>query len=218
MNSSFPAIQRYRVFLNEKLIEVSEIINITSNSHKNKYIYFKEYDQMRSEVEIFIADPTLETLEIIAGSLKHQVFQQFRSLFENIQAAGGIILNHNGEFLFIFRNGKWDLPKGKLETGETSEEAAIREVVEETGLSPITIIKQVPSTFHIYPGNNGQLVLKETQWFEMNYHENAAPVVQREEGITEARWFFPEKLELIYSNTYPSIIELLREYLGKKVF
>ncbi|HLR36932.1 MAG TPA: NUDIX domain-containing protein, partial [Chitinophagaceae bacterium] len=73
------------------------------------------------------------------------------SYFQHWKAAGGLITNPKGEILLLFRRGKWDLPKGKMEAGEKPEETAIREVTEETGLKNISIVKKLTDTWHSYP-------------------------------------------------------------------
>ena len=116
-------------------------------------------------------------------------WEHFKSQFVEIPAAGGLVRNSEGAFLFIKRLGVWDLPKGKIEKKETPELAAVREVEEECGLSGLQVINQLDSTFHIYRSpylpHPNNLVLKETKWFLMNYSGNEIPVPQVEEDIHE---------------------------------
>ncbi len=124
-----------------------------------------------------------------------------------IQAAGGVIFQDN-KVLFIFRKGKWDLPKGKLEVGETIEECAVREVEEECGVTNISIAKQLPSTYHIYSLED-QLVLKETFWYKMNSNDNYNLSPQVEEGIECVEWKDSSEIKDCIKNTYPNIIKVL---------
>ena len=114
-------------------------------------------------------------------------WKDFCSRYTLIEAAGGIVYNNQDELLMIFRNGKWDLPKGKLEQGETKQHCAIREVEEECGVSGLNIIKQVPNTYHTY-FDNDESILKTTYWYLMttDYSGNLKP--QKNEGITKVSW------------------------------
>ena len=128
-----------------------------------------------------------------------------------IEAAGGIVYNDRDELLMIFRNGKWDLPKGKLEKGETIRECAVREVEEECGVSGLKIIKEVQNTYHTY-FDDEESILKKTYWFlmETDYSGNLKP--QKNEGITKVSWNDSiEKLTRI-KNTYANIRDLI-EYM-----
>jgi 8-oxo-dGTP pyrophosphatase MutT (NUDIX family) len=111
--------------------------------------------------------------------------------------------------LFIFRLGKWDLPKGKLAEKETPGEAALREVKEETGLLELRITGSLSSTFHIYT-RKGKQILKQTWWFEMEAKSAQSLIPQMEEEISEVRWVGREDLKTVLSNTYESIRELLK--------
>ncbi len=137
-------------------------------------------------------------------SLKKAFFKHFKL----IQAAGGIVQNVNGEILLIFRKGKWDLPKGKLDQGETLKDCAKREVHEETGLDKLKIEKLIDSTYHVYV-EFGKHILKESFWFGMESTDTKEPIPQTEEDITEIRWISKEELHKYFSNTFPSIKTLL---------
>jgi 8-oxo-dGTP pyrophosphatase MutT (NUDIX family) len=132
----------------------------------------------------------------------------FKSIFNVVEAAGGIVKNPAGEYLFIFRNGKWDLPKGKIEKGETIEDAAVREVEEECGIKGLTISKPVETTYHTYVRDDRE-VFKPTYWFEMTSSDTSALVPQEDEGITEVRWISVKDLDMVKNNTYPSIQDIL---------
>ena len=139
----------------------------------------------------------------------------FISIFPLLEAAGGIVMNNEKERLFIYRFGKWDLPKGKIENDESIKEAALREVQEETGISRPTIITGLPSTFHMYM-YKGKWMLKQNHWFAMQYNGNEALIPQQEEGITRAEWKGNDKMDEVFSNTYASLHELLQSDLKQR--
>ena len=120
------------------------------------------------------------------------------------KAAGGLVYNKKGEILFIFRNGKWDLPKGKIEKNEKKKEAAIREVVEETGVTQLKIIKKLEKTYHIFK-RNGKFKLKVTHWYQMESSYEGALTPQIEEGIEKTVWVKPEKVPFLLQNSYDNI-------------
>lgn len=141
---------------------------------------------------------------------EQKLFEWFKSMFKIVEAAGGLVKNPDNEYLFIFRNGKWDLPKGKIEKGEGIKQAAIREVEEECGISKLSIDSDMPTTYHTY-SIEGQQVLKPTYWFKMNCEDGSSLVPQTEEGITDVQWFKPSDMKKVRENTYGSIIDLIEE-------
>ena len=121
-----------------------------------------------------------------------------------VKAGGGLVYNKKGEVLFIFRNGKWDLPKGGTEKKETMEETAMREVEEETGVSGLSISKKLQKTYHVFK-RNGVYKLKQTYWFEMQSTFEGIPVGQAEEGIEKVEWIHPNDISKILENSYENI-------------
>ena len=138
-----------------------------------------------------------------------KVMEEFQSRCKIIEAAGGLVKNKNGELLMIFRNDKWDLPKGKLEKGETPEIAAVREVEEECGIGKLKIIKPLSSTFHTYK-HHDKIVLKKTYWYEMSCDDDRKLKPQKEEGITDVKWMKEEQVEKALANTFHSIVDVVR--------
>jgi 8-oxo-dGTP pyrophosphatase MutT (NUDIX family) len=124
-------------------------------------------------------------------------------------AAGGLVENEKREILFMFRRGKWDLPKGKLDPGETLEECALREVEEETGVGQLELKKFLLQTLHEYE-ELGKVIQKKTHWFHMSTTSHQLLVPQTEEDITDLRWIAPANFEIVLRNTYPAIVEVLR--------
>jgi len=144
------------------------------------------------------------------------IFHSFLSIylphyFEILYAAGGVIFNPQKQaYLFIYKRGFWDLPKGKIDTGEQPEIAAIRECIEETGISNINIKENIGITYHLFEQKN-QMILKITQWYlmETSYSDNLTPQV--EEGIEKVEWLSKSDIkEKLLPQTYPSIVELLK--------
>lgn len=134
--------------------------------------------------------------------------QAFWDAFTIQKAGGGAVWNDQNQLLFIFRRGKWDLPKGKLEEGESIEACAVREVEEETGIRKPQILKALPTTYHTYY-EHGKHILKEAWWFEMKASGPQVLNPQQEEQITETRWLAPSEWEQVRQNSFPSILDVL---------
>ena len=126
------------------------------------------------------------------------------------KAGGGLVYNKKNEVLFIFRNGKWDLPKGGTEKGEEIEETAVREVEEETGVNNLVIADKLQKTYHIFK-RNGIYKLKITHWFEMRTNFEGTPIGQLEEGIEKVAWLNPEQIKEALKNSYENIKLLFLE-------
>ena len=136
------------------------------------------------------------------------MIDEFSCMFRVIEASGGLVQNNKGEFLFIFRHGKWDLPKGKLEKDESIENAAIREVSEETGITNIKLKNFITNTYHTYRLGNAT-ILKKTHWFNMDYDGNEPLIPQKSEDILQAEWVRINQLKNILKNTYDTIHEVI---------
>jgi 8-oxo-dGTP pyrophosphatase MutT (NUDIX family) len=175
-----------------------------------KQIYFKSAEELHREYKQFSRSRVLKTL-IIVGD-EDRVWKVFRSLFSYIKAAGGLVRNDKDELLMIYRNKHWDLPKGKMEKGETPDETAIREVEEECGIKKLKIKKQLDSSYHIFFKDNKEC-MKRSYWFDMTCNDSSIPVPQAEEGIKEAKWMSREDVEIIANKVYPSLQEILKTYL-----
>jgi len=137
----------------------------------------------------------------------------FRAIKKNltlIKAAGGLVQNAKGKYLFIYRNKKWDLPKGKVEKGERMKDAGVREVEEECGVKIASNDGKLCKTYHVYE-MGARLVLKKTNWYMMTVKGSPKLIPQKEEGITKACWLEETELAPIVANTYPSIVQVLEE-------
>lgn len=130
-----------------------------------------------------------------------------------IIAAGGLILNEKKELLMIFRRNKWDLPKGKLDEGESIKHCAIREVQEETGLTNISLEGLIGITYHDYFDTwSQQDVTKETHWFNMKVSGSQKLVPQLEEDITEIKWIQLDDVDKFLKESYPNIVEIVEKW------
>jgi len=138
-------------------------------------------------------------------------WKQFASQFLTIRAAGGLVSNDRSEVLFIYRLEKWDLPKGKVEAGEELDVAAVREVEEECSIDKLELQRHLITTYHTYT-LKGEQVLKSTDWYVMKHDGHDIPKPQAIEGITEARWIAPAEWKMVESNTFPSVIDVLRAF------
>ena len=128
----------------------------------------------------------------------------FKKKFPEIIAAGGKVVNNKSEILFIYRNKKWDLPKGKAEKNEIISQTALREVKEETGIKNLSIIKPLEKTYHIFK-RGGKNYLKTTYWFEMKSDFNGKFKPQKKEGITRVEWIGIENLSSVLPKSYANI-------------
>ena len=188
----------YRIFVNDKPII------LTTKVKKEKD--FKNY--LMSTVNIGKVIKELNTTDIegvrIIGKNEDKLLKSFLKKLPNVIAGGGKVFNDKGEILFIYRNDKWDLPKGKIEEGERIEETALREVEEETKVSGLKIVKPLETTYHIFK-RNGRLQLKITYWFEMTSNYNGTLEPQEEEGITRVEWLNPKQIKEAMENSYANI-------------
>ncbi len=140
------------------------------------------------------------------------VLNQIKKDFTVIQAAGGVVQNQQNEILLINRRGFWDLPKGKLDDGETLQQCAIREVTEETGVAPLNNETFLGTTYHTYIQNH-QWILKESYWYAQSTTFNEALIPQTEEDIIEAKWVKKEDVKSYLPKTYGNIKLVLNQYL-----
>lgn len=206
----------YIIFINDNALILSgskEILNGFEN------VEVKAYNDSSSIDEALFKLQTDSCKELfLVGSCLHSMWDDFCARFKLIQAAGGVVTNSKKQVLWIRRNHKWDLPKGKVEVGEQIQEAAVREVKEECGLTSIRLGVLLGVTYHTYSCKDVN-VLKKSYWFSMSCPAQQDLIPQLEEGITEVVWADAALHQMYLENTYASISELLRQekvqlYLG----
>lgn len=206
-------MQKYKVFFNEKRIVFTSSRNITLSKPSNEIDVNSGVAEVLAWFRAFAEGREAET--VLEHLKPEQLIETFKSAFLIVKAAGGVVVRNN-KLLVIRRLGKWDLPKGKIDKGETSKIAALREVEEECGITTHKIVKQLPSTFHIYQSpykeTMGKWIFKETFWYEMEYSGNENGIPQLEEGITEVRWFAKNELNEVLGNTYNNLLQIINTY------
>lgn len=202
----------YKVFVNEKVICFTNNAEIVKEFSDVLVLHFYQTEITPILLELLANNKKTKSIIVCVEDYKKS-FNDFKTHFKLIKAAGGVVRNKKNELLFIYRLGKWDLPKGKLELNESIEEAAVREVEEECGLNSLTILDSLPDTYHVYE-NNGLTILKQTFWFSMSTNFVAELTPQLEEGITKVEWLaISEVKEKVFPNTYSSIKSLLKSII-----
>jgi 8-oxo-dGTP pyrophosphatase MutT (NUDIX family) len=191
----------YEVFVNNSLLILESArslprknrVPISTNKELKKLL--EELGSKKKSVTYFVEVTDPNPLKFLTGVIKEVV------------AAGGLVRNSKGQVLFIYRNDKWDLPKGKRESSESLEEAAIREVMEETGIDSLDIQYKLGKTYHIFK-RKGEMRLKTTHWYEMTSDDLGPFTPQLEEGITDVLWLNQEQQEVALRNSYRNIRQL----------
>lgn len=158
------------------------------------------------------APHTISQALVIKAEL-NEVLQVIQETHQYIEAAGGLVQNKDGALLMIFRRGFWDLPKGKIDKGEVPKQAALREVMEETGVAKLALGHHVGDTYHTYFMYGGYAV-KKTYWYAMTNTEPNDLVPQTEEDIEEVRWVLPKDIAALLPLTYPNIQHILLQWLA----
>lgn len=188
----------HKIFVNNKPI------TLTTNTEKGEG--YKTYKLKR--VGLYRAIRKLNRTNLQEVRLTHKneskLLSKFLKKLPNVIAGGGKVYNDDGKVLFIFRNDKWDLPKGKAEGNETIEETAIREVEEETKVEGLEIVRPLETTYHIFK-RNGRYKIKITYWFEMKTSFTGELKPQKKEGITKVKWLGKKKTAKALENSYANI-------------
>jgi ADP-ribose pyrophosphatase YjhB (NUDIX family) len=188
----------YKVFVNDSPLILTNRLSETVNGN-----YF-----LLNGTAIKVAINALVKNKLEEAFIYHpnneEILRKFTKKIPLVVAAGGVVTNKKGKVLFIYRNDKWDLPKGKLDKGETLEECAIREVMEETGVTDLTIENYLRTTYHIFK-RNGKYKLKEVHWYAMKTAYDGKLKGEKKEGIIKVKWKGPRKIKQALENSYMNI-------------
>lgn len=201
----------YKVFFNNKAVLLTEKYNLNRLTSGELFISYDDFEELGFLINLLELSPLLD-LVVIESREMPVLWSDFTALFKEIDAAGGIVMNDAGEILMIYREGIWDLPKGKYEEGESIQDCALREVREECGVTDLILRNKIGISRHTYQ-HKGFRILKHTHWFLMKSNQyDFQP--QLEEGITEVRWVTPEEFLSGDFPTYRSIEILLEDFLA----
>lgn len=199
-----------KIYFNDKPLFLCDDIDqeVSPYVHHDDAVFIDEFST--PAIKSMLHEMKLE--KIHAGILYHTDLEALKKAvfkkFTLIQAAGGLVLNPAGDMLFIFRRGKWDLPKGKLDPGEPLDKCALREVQEETGLQQVELNGPLLVTYHTYD-EDGRHILKETHWYRMQAADGQQVQPQTEEQITEIKWVKQDELDTYKKNTFQLIKDIL---------
>jgi 8-oxo-dGTP pyrophosphatase MutT (NUDIX family) len=200
-----------KLYFNDKPLYLADAVSpeIEPLVHHDDAVYMDEFSS--PGIKTMIHEMKLE--KVHAGIFVHKDLEALKKAFfkkfQIIPAAGGLVVNESGQWLFIYRRGKWDLPKGKLDKRESAEKAAVREVEEETGLHDVQLKHKIVDTYHTYD-ESGHHILKETAWYLMQVSGEQNLVPQTEEQITALEWADPNNLKKYLSNTYHAIEDVVK--------
>ena len=195
----------YSIYFNNRKLSVCPLKE-NANYNSNAVVYYNSNDLNTKQLPEFMeSNQKINLLVLPVEENKIDcVFEKICSEFNQINAGGGLVRNSAGEYLLIFRNGKWDLPKGKQEAGEDIKVTAVREVEEECGIDSLELGNLLCVTHHTYR-MNGEFMLKHTFWYNMEYKGDAALKPQTEENIEMCKWVKGEEIAELVKDTYPSI-------------
>ena len=204
----------YKIKFGEHTLRIlSDVCSFSfENIGKNKAVIY-QYSKPKklSELVLEITNHSIKN-HVVFHSKPEILFQELNKMFVCIKAGGGLVINEKQQILFIYRNGKWDLPKGKIEAKETIELGAVREVEEECGIKVSKIDKQIDVTYHTYQ-QDGKNILKSNYWYlmEADSAQNLQP--QAEENIEKVEWVDCDKVDSLLSNSYESIADIVHKFL-----
>jgi NUDIX domain len=197
----------YKVFFKDRIIFFESDFSDNFRNKTGLFYRHRSLLQLSALIKAFYDLREIPRLYLFHDDISF-LWSEFKSLFHYIPAAGGLVKNPDNKYLIIKRNEIWDLPKGKMEKGESFEETALREVSEECGLDSLILGDLITTTYHTYK-IDGKPVLKETKWYNMMISENQKTTPQLKEGITDIKWVSEGGFGFIHKNTFASIKEVL---------
>jgi 8-oxo-dGTP pyrophosphatase MutT (NUDIX family) len=188
----------YKVFVNDSPLILTNRLSETVNGN----YFLLNGTAIKDAINALVKNKLEEAF--IYHPNNEEILKKFTKKIPLVVAAGGVVTNKKGKVLFIYRNDKWDLPKGKLDKGETLEECAIREVMEETGVTDLTIENYLRTTYHIFK-RNGKYKLKEVHWYAMKTAYDGKLKGEKKERIIKVKWKGPRKIKEALENSYTNI-------------
>ena len=195
----------YKVFFNRKFVLLTT--KIVDHDDETPFFYIKYTNQK----QIISALKSKKTKGIyLYNATQDKLWKKLLKIFSLVEAAGGLVEHQSGKFLFIYRNDKWDLPKGRVEEKEILIDGAVREVMEETGVKDLIVKKNLNHTYHLF-SRNGKYKLKKTYWYLMTTSYDGILQPQFDEGIVKAEWKTKEEIPHLMENAYNNIKMLLDE-------
>ena len=203
----------YKVYINDRPFRMISVPELSQIDRSDPTHLVARYSGKAKTLLNYIdtlekGSPNVQSITLYSNDME-QLWADFRGHYKLIRAAGGLVRNEQDEILFIFRLQTWDLPKGKIEARENREEAAIREVIEETGVRDLTLRERITITYHTYRNRKDKRVLKQTFWYKMSAPKQAL-VPQTEESIEEAVWMLPEAFFAEVRTVYHNIVDVIR--------
>ena len=200
----------YKIYINDRpllLMKTEEMQALSADLPTNVLSRYTGQPKFLLH-HIDLLEKTTSRLPVIvyANDLK-KLWKDFKGLFRRIEAAGGLVYNEEGRVLGIYRRGFWDLPKGKIDKKERKKQAAVREVMEETGIDQVKLERKIMHTWHTYRDPKHGRILKKTHWYRMSSPVRAL-VPQLEEDIEEAVWLSPNDFKS-RQPIYQTILEVL---------
>ena len=195
----------YRLFCNTRTLSANNFSEYVLAEHVD---YTEKSLELAEKTRQWLEDETIENLDF-GDSDGVDVALAMKAVFEQAPAAGGLVIIDN-QFVAIERKGIADIPKGHIEKGESPEVAALREVEEETVITNLEIIRELPATWHCYRPDN-QWTIKKTSWYLMHTSSDRPFVPQTEEGITKVYLVGKDQLEEFEKHTFDSLKSLVAE-------
>lgn len=203
--------QKYKIYINHTLVTLKATEDLTiSDAHMDGSIIVKYSGKpvhLLKYISLLEKPNEIKYLTFHYENYK-KLKNDFKAHFSEIEAAGGLVVNELNEYLFIFRRGSWDLPKGKIDKGETKKEATLREITEETGVKNMEVIRKLMITRHTYRGNVGRRYIKKTHWFLLSTTKQTL-IPQVTEDIEKAVWMSLQSFFNIKRPVYPNILDVI---------
>ncbi|MFC0878167.1 NUDIX hydrolase [Saccharicrinis sp. FJH2] len=197
------------VYFDDRVLKLTDNLEDTIDSGFDAIHEHSSHSDLKLFLEKFDSNHLLKQGILYSSGSIEKLMEHIKSCFKYIEAAGGIVYNKKGEVLFIYRRGKWDLPKGKKKKGERVEDTAVREVKEECGLNDCNIGEVLTATYHTYHLKDKR-VLKKTYWYKMTTADlHLKP--QLEEDILKAEWLNKTDLDTVLLNTYRSVRDVIEK-------